>query len=441
MGSSFVAPSVFLSHSSVNKTFVRRVKNSLEQYKIKTWLDESNIKPGESITESLQKGLVECDVLLIFLTPHSIQSGWVKAEWQSRFAAQISTRKVRVIPLLVELCEIPEFLKDVKYIDFRSDYDTGIAQLLSTLLNGHLKLVKKDVAITKMVSGILEDLNTESIVLPFAGRIPIIKTLKRLPRSGKHLRIGDLRLADGRKLPSRSLYDHVLSVAHSAEVLFDSIGHGLSGDDKMDVARCIAMHEINEILLGDIPTFTRLNDRRRHKTRIEAEQTLATVPPREREYISHRFIWMFLSPKNREVMDCYFDISKNDRSKVFRYFKLMDKIDPIVGIWRYLHVFRERFHDGGDLFISRMSDFFTNPDPRRRVRDYGSDQKLLELLSFLQNQANAQGYCKSNDAISGASGLFSIPSSKVIELIESNELLFMEFKAQTKNARSTKASN
>lgn len=142
MGSNFSPPSVFLSHSSVNKTFVRRVKNSLEQYKIKTWLDESNIKPGESITESLQKGLLECDVLLLFLTPHSVQSGWVRTEWQSRFAAQVSTRKVRVIPLLVENCEIPEFLKDIKYIDFRSDYDTGIAQLLGFLLNGHLKLFK-----------------------------------------------------------------------------------------------------------------------------------------------------------------------------------------------------------------------------------------------------------------------------------------------------------
>ena len=291
-----------------------------------------------------------------------------------------------------------------------------------------------------MVSEILDDLKTESIILPFAGRIPLVGTLKRLPRSGKHLRIGDLKLTDGRKLPSRSLYDHVLSVAYSSDLLFDFVSHGLNVDDKIDVARCIAMHELNEILLGDIPTFTRLNDRRRHKTRIEAEQTLATVPPREREIISHRFIWMFLSPKNREVMECYFDLSKGEKSKIFRYFKLMDKIDPIIGIWRYLHVFRGKFHDGGDLFISRMNDFFTNPDPRRRVRDYGGDQRLLELLSFLQNQGNAQAYCKSMEAITEMSGLFSIPSQKIRDLIEGRDLLFLEVKGQSGTISKTRAS-
>jgi 5'-deoxynucleotidase YfbR-like HD superfamily hydrolase len=428
MGGSFVAPTVFLSHSSANKTFVRRVKNSLEQYKIKTWLDETNIKPGESITESLQKALNECDVLLLFLTPHSVQSGWVRSEWQSRFAVQVSSRKIKVVPLLVEDCEIPEFLKDIKYIDFRSDYDTGIAQLLRALLNGHLKEFKRESGIAKVVSEILDDLSSESIILPFAGRIPIVTTLKRLPRSGKHLRIADLKINSGAKLPSRSLFDHVLSVAHSADILFDSIDHGLSVNDCTDVARCIAMHELNEILLGDVPTFTKLNDRRRHKTRIEAEQILATVPPRDRESISHRFIWMFLNPKHRETMECYFDISKNERSKIFRYFKLMDKIDPIVGVWRYLHVFRDQITGGSDVFVSRMIDFFTNPDPRRRVRDYGADAKMLELLAFLQNTENAKAYYRSRDAIIQANGLFSLDCRKVAELIEGQELLFMEVK-------------
>ena len=432
MGGSFVAPTVFLSHSSVNKTFVRRVKISLEQYKIKTWLDEANIKPGESITESLQEGLNKCDVLLLFLTPHSVQSGWVRSEWQSRFAVQVSTRKVKVMPLLIEDCDIPEFLKDIKYIDFRSDYDTGIADLLRALLNGHLKDFRKDAGIRKVVSEILEDLNTESIILPFAGRIPLVTTLKRLPRSGKHLRIGDLKLNSGAKLPSRSLYDHVLSVAHSADILFESIDHELSANDSTDVARCIAMHELNEILLGDVPTFTRLNDRRRHKTRIEAEQILATVPPRERENISHRFIWMFLNPKHRETMECYFDISQNEKSKIFRYFKLMDKIDPIIGVWRYLHVFRNEMYGGSDLFISRMMDFFTNPDPRRRMRDYNADPKLLDLLAFLQNPDNAKAYFKSSDAIHHSSSLFSLNSQIVGELIEGKELLFMEVKGAKK---------
>jgi 5'-deoxynucleotidase YfbR-like HD superfamily hydrolase len=428
MTNSFVAPTVFLSHSSANKTFVKRVKTSLEQYKIKTWLDEANIKPGESITESLQKGLNECDVLLLFLTPHSVQSGWVRSEWQSRFAVQVSTRKVKVLPLLIEDCDIPEFLKDIKYIDFRTDYDTGIAQLLSALLNGHMHTFKKDSGIRKLVAEILHDLSSECIILPFTGRIPIVLTLKRLPRSGKHLRMGDLRLKDGSKLPSRSLFDHVLSVAHSADILFDSINHGLTGDDTIDIARCIAMHELNEILLGDVPTFTKLNDRRRHKTRIDAEQILATVTPRERESISHRFIWMFLNPKHREIMECYFDISKSEKSKIFRYFKLMDKIDPIIGVWRYLHVFRDQISGGGEAFISRMSDFFTNPDPRRRVRDYGGDPKLLELLAFLQNEANAHAYYGSKDTILASSGLFALPSQKVAELVEGRNLLFMEVK-------------
>lgn len=44
-----IMSSIFLSHNSKDKEFVRRLANRLESYGVKVWVDEAEIKVGESL--------------------------------------------------------------------------------------------------------------------------------------------------------------------------------------------------------------------------------------------------------------------------------------------------------------------------------------------------------------------------------------------------------
>jgi hypothetical protein len=43
---------------------------------------------------------------------------------------ELDEKRVVVMPVLIENCDIPLFLRDKKYADFRSDFDTGLSDLL-----------------------------------------------------------------------------------------------------------------------------------------------------------------------------------------------------------------------------------------------------------------------------------------------------------------------
>ena len=120
---------LFISHSSIDKEFANSLYVSLAEEGHDPWLDEWNIRGGQSIPEEIAKGLSNADYILVILSPNAVNSEWVKKEWQSMYWDEISEKQVKVIPILLEDCEIPYFLKVKKYIDFRYDYHYGFSEL------------------------------------------------------------------------------------------------------------------------------------------------------------------------------------------------------------------------------------------------------------------------------------------------------------------------
>jgi hypothetical protein len=47
---------------------------------------------------------------------------------------ELDERRVLVMPLLLENCEIPMFLREKMYADFRTNFDVGLSKLVDALL-------------------------------------------------------------------------------------------------------------------------------------------------------------------------------------------------------------------------------------------------------------------------------------------------------------------
>lgn len=164
-------PQIFLSHSTKDKKAVRKLAQDLRNAGINVWVDESEIRVGDSIAKEIQKGLRESDYVGIWLTQHAIESGWVEKEWQAKLPDEASQRKTIVLPLLAGDIELPVFLRDRLFADFRVDYQYGLDQLIRTIKT---QTPVAQWTIRAYSKGLLEDLSTAQIQFPLHESIDLI---------------------------------------------------------------------------------------------------------------------------------------------------------------------------------------------------------------------------------------------------------------------------
>jgi hypothetical protein len=121
---------IFVSHSSKDKPFVRKLVKALKKYLLDSWIDEHEIKVGDSLVGKISKALKEADYLVIVLSQVSVSSRWVEQELNAALTNQISGKGV-VLPVLLEDCEMPMLLRDRLYADFRTDFNVGLQALVA----------------------------------------------------------------------------------------------------------------------------------------------------------------------------------------------------------------------------------------------------------------------------------------------------------------------
>jgi hypothetical protein len=196
------------------------------------------------------------------------------------------------------------------------------------------------------------------------------------------------------------------------------IDHKFSSGDLRDLSLCIAYHELNEVILGDIPSYTSLTSGTRRMIGVYAEERLRSVAPDQREEIANQLIWMFLGDKHRQALKATMEIYSHPKEGIFPLFRALDKMDPIVAIWRYLNHYRGEIGETPRLFNRRMKDFFENPDVKSYMAEHELDTRLIEAVVFLQDRSKAWDYYVDQDAIFAGSNLTSIPPDALKKAIE-----------------------
>ncbi len=84
-------PRIFISHSSKDQQFARQLASDLSGLGHQPWLDEWEIKVGECIVSKIQKGLEDCEYVVVVLSENSVTSGWVDREWKEKYWDEVKT--------------------------------------------------------------------------------------------------------------------------------------------------------------------------------------------------------------------------------------------------------------------------------------------------------------------------------------------------------------
>ncbi len=128
--------SIFLSHTSDDKPFVRRLREDLLNHGVpRVWLDEAEILIGDSLIDKVDEGIELSRYIAVVLSEKSVEAPWVKKELDLAMNREISSGEVVVLPILYEKCELPGFLKGKMYADFskEGDYEDMLNKVLRRL--------------------------------------------------------------------------------------------------------------------------------------------------------------------------------------------------------------------------------------------------------------------------------------------------------------------
>lgn len=159
---------IYISYSTDDKKFAKKLTKDLEKSGHKPWLDEWEIKVGDSIHKKLEEGIANADFVVVILSPNAVQSGWVDNEWRAKHWEEIKKKEVLVLPVLLRDCEIPTLLKTKKYADFRKDHSRGIAQLMAAI-NPVIKDSGTEILTTdhfsQEVSGLITEVQSQKMPL------------------------------------------------------------------------------------------------------------------------------------------------------------------------------------------------------------------------------------------------------------------------------------
>jgi len=120
----------FISYSHEDKDFVDLLAAELALERRHVWVDRWELKVGDSLIRRIESAITDASGLIVILSKASVVSEWFRKELSAGLIRELEEKRVVVLPIRIDDCDIPLFLREKKYADFRTDFEEGLNQIL-----------------------------------------------------------------------------------------------------------------------------------------------------------------------------------------------------------------------------------------------------------------------------------------------------------------------
>lgn len=236
---------VFLSHSSKDKPFVEKLAKDILALDVEVWLDIWEMKVGDSLFDKIEEGLETSDYLIVILSKNSVNSLWVRKELNAFLCDEISSKNVKILPVLIDDCSIPIFLREKLYADFRENYANGLQRLVEVITN---PVKDKEIFIEKI--NVLKGKTTENLCLD----VIISNSTYKLVWASEFALEAEIVVSGSGYSPFMYKAQYQLKmpyylknlISNSSKEINETIGEIYEGDEKEYYQECIGyFHYIN----------------------------------------------------------------------------------------------------------------------------------------------------------------------------------------------------
>lgn len=136
VGMTGAEPSVFISYSHDDKAVAVALHEQLQQRGLQAWIDERELRVGDSIIERVATAVADADFFLALVSPASIKSKWCRKELHLAITGELGREGVTVVPVRIGGVQMPDTLKDVLYLDLEpGDVEAAAERLTADLLS------------------------------------------------------------------------------------------------------------------------------------------------------------------------------------------------------------------------------------------------------------------------------------------------------------------
>lgn len=133
---------IFISHASQDKEdFVEPLAELLSDMGFKVWYDDFVLNVGDSLSRSIDRGIVNSEYGLVVLSPHFFAKGWTERELAGLTAREVAGRRKLILPVWhnvthEDVLEYSPMLADKLALDTGKMSLDEIAEALAEVLPG-----------------------------------------------------------------------------------------------------------------------------------------------------------------------------------------------------------------------------------------------------------------------------------------------------------------
>lgn len=171
---------VFISYTEKDSEVARMIDASLRVASVETFLDQREIRVGDSIIKKVYEGIASATDLIYIVSKNSVRSKWVAEELNAAKVRHREEEGFRILPVLIDPVKPPTEILDLRYIDLcewrdPAAYRRELLHLLRALeveplLTNHREIswwMASRAEIAQFRSGILECYNVLDTVMGY----------------------------------------------------------------------------------------------------------------------------------------------------------------------------------------------------------------------------------------------------------------------------------
>jgi hypothetical protein len=124
---------IFLSYSYEDKQKAMLIAHKLQDTGFEVVTDYKDLSYEKNIFDEIRYLFQSSDFVLVLLSKSLFQSSNFKFEYTQDFFNQTQQRKITLIPILIEKCDIPSDFLEYEIYNLSTDFDKGLDKLLQKI--------------------------------------------------------------------------------------------------------------------------------------------------------------------------------------------------------------------------------------------------------------------------------------------------------------------
>jgi TIR domain-containing protein len=124
---------IFISHNHRDKEWATPLAAQLKLAGADVWIDDWEIRPGESIPGRISEGIENAEVVVLLWSQNASKSSWVGAEMDTALTQLLDDQSTRLIPIRLDEAPLPALLKPRRYLRLADSGETQ--EVVKQILN------------------------------------------------------------------------------------------------------------------------------------------------------------------------------------------------------------------------------------------------------------------------------------------------------------------